>query len=223
MKEADLRMKVVSTIIGWIGHKEGSAGHKEIIDTYNSQKVLPRGHKMSLTEPWCAATVSAAIIAAGLEDYIPSECSCNELIKAAMAEEIWVEDDTHIPSVGDIVMYDWQDDGAGDNTGKADHTGIVVGVYDAQFDVCEGNANNKVGIRGLDYNSKYIRGFICPRYDLIAKQISLNEMTEGERWAVENGIIAGYGNGEYGWGDPLTRGMAATLLMKYDKWRKEMR
>lgn len=40
----------------------------------------------------------------------------------------WEENDAYVPSAGDVIMYDWQDSGAGDNTGAPDHVGIVVSV-----------------------------------------------------------------------------------------------
>ena len=37
---------------------------------------------------------------------------------------------------------------------------------------------------------------------------------EARDWATSNGIIAGYGNGEYGWGDPVTREQLAVILYR---------
>ena len=33
----------------------------------------------------------------------------------------WVENDAYIPAPGDVIFYDWQDSGSGDNTGYSDH------------------------------------------------------------------------------------------------------
>lgn len=30
----------------------------------------------------------------------------------------WVEDDAYVPSPGDVIFYDWQDSGVGDNAGQ---------------------------------------------------------------------------------------------------------
>ena len=56
---------------GWIGCKESDGSHKQILNVYNSHRPLPRGWKMLSTNPWCAATVSAAFIKAGLTDIAP--------------------------------------------------------------------------------------------------------------------------------------------------------
>ena len=39
--------KVVSQAKAWLGLKESDGSFKEIIDTYNTQKTLPRGYKMT--------------------------------------------------------------------------------------------------------------------------------------------------------------------------------
>lgn len=77
---------------------------------------------------------------------------------------IWVENDAYIPSAGDMILYDWDDNGVGDNTGSADHIGIVVSVSGGVIKVIEGNKSNAVGYRDLAVNGKYIRGFVTPKY-----------------------------------------------------------
>lgn len=37
---------------------------------------------------------------------------------------------------------------------------------------------------------------------------------EARDWATSNGIISGYGDGEYGWGDPVTREQLAVILYR---------
>ena len=135
--------------------------HSNAIKIYNNQKVLPRGYKMSMSNPWCCAWASAVLIKAGVK--INSECSCNELIK--LNKDIWVEDDNFHPQIADLVLYDWSDTGVGDNKGSADHVGIVCEINSTGFKVIEGNMSNKVGYRTLKYNGKFIRGFITPNYE----------------------------------------------------------
>jgi hypothetical protein len=77
----------------------------------------------------------------------------------------WVESDSYFPKPGDIVMYDWQDGGSGDNRGNPDHVGIVVEVSNGSIRVIEGNMNNAVGYRTLKVNDRYIRGYCCPDYE----------------------------------------------------------
>lgn len=38
---------------------------------------------------------------------------------------------------------------------------------------------------------------------------------DARRWAITSGIVEGYGDGEYGWSDPITREQAATMLHRF--------
>ena len=162
------RDKIVKIMMGWNGITKGSAGHHAIIDLYNTQKPLPRSYKVTYSDAWCATTVSAAFIKAGYEDICPLECGCPDMVDKAKKMGIWVEADNYIPKLADIVMYDWQDSGAGDNTGNPDHVGIVVEVTGKSFVVMEGNklvnGVSCVSPRNMQVNGRYIRGFITPRY-----------------------------------------------------------
>ena len=48
---------------------------------------------------------------------------------------IFIENDSYVPKTGDIIFYDWADNGVGDNTGVPDHVGIVVTVSGITRDV----------------------------------------------------------------------------------------
>lgn len=159
------RQKIVDKVMSWLGCHEGDAIHKHIIDTYNAHNPA-QGYKVKYTDKWCATTVSAAAIECGYTDIIPTECSCNRMIALAQKMGIWQENDAYVPQKADIVMYDWDDNGIGDNTGIPDHTGYVVSdVKDNKFQVCEGNKSDGVNLRNMSVNGKYIRGYITPKYD----------------------------------------------------------
>lgn len=165
MTENELRKKVVSQAESWYGCKESDGSHKKIIDTYNKITPLPRGYKMQYTDEWCAAFVSAVGSVCGLSDIIPAECSCNQMIAKHKALGTWVEDDGYTPKAGDLIMYDWDDSGKRDNTGVADHVGIVTGVSGSTITVIEGNkGTGYVGYRDIKVNGRYIRGFCTPAY-----------------------------------------------------------
>ena len=66
--------------------------------------------------------------------------------------------------MGDIIYYDFDDNGVGDNKGISDHVGIVVSVLGNNIKVIEGNKNNSVSYRTIAVNAKYIRGFGCPSF-----------------------------------------------------------
>ena len=61
-------------------------------------------------------------------------------------------------------MYDWDDNGNGDNTGWPDHVGIVTEVNGNTFKVIEGNKNDAVEYRTMTVNGKFIRGYITPKF-----------------------------------------------------------
>ena len=158
------REAIVSEAISHIGVKEGTVLHHKIIDRYNSRKPLPRGYAVKYTDPWCATFISYLAIVMGYTDIIPVECGCPQMITLAKQMGIWVEDDSYVPKPGDILLYDWQDSGVGDNTGTADHIGIVEKVVGNTETVIEGNYQDSVKRRELAVNGRYIRGYIVPRY-----------------------------------------------------------
>lgn len=159
------RTQIINKAREWVGYNEADGSHKKIIDIYNSQNKLPRGYKLKYTDAWCAGTVSALAIACNATDIIPTEVSCNKLIELAKEMGIWVEaDDYDSVLPGDLILYDWNDDGVGDNMGAADHIGIIEYIVGDTMTAIEGNYQNAVGRRPMRKNGKYIRGFITPDY-----------------------------------------------------------
>ena len=149
----------------WIGLRENNGGHKAIIDLYNAHKPLARGYKVKYTDEWCATFVSAVAIKCGATDIIPTECSCGRMIQLMQQMGIWIEDESKTPPLpGDILMYDWGDNGRGDNKGWPDHVGYVDSVKDGIITVIEGNLNNGVARRTIAVNGRYIRGYGRPKY-----------------------------------------------------------
>lgn len=174
MTENQLRQKVADIINAWVGATKGSAKHLEILEIYNGHKPLARGYKMQVKDAYCAATVSAAYIKAGIAEYTGTECGVEKFVQIAKGKGIWVENDAHFCHVGGACVYDWDDTGKGDCTGAGDHIGIVTQVNSAAgtFVVTEGNmSGGKVGKRTMAINGKYIRGFICPDFAAIAKKM----------------------------------------------------
>lgn len=164
MTENQLRSHVVSIMKGWLGWSEANGKHKKIIDIYNGHKPLAQGYKVKYTDEWCATTVSAAFIVAGLTDIGFTECSCSRMINLYKAKGRWEEKDSYIPKIGDILMYDWQDNGIGDNVGSADHVGLVAAINGTRLTIIEGNKNESVSYRSINANGKYIRGYCLPDY-----------------------------------------------------------
>ena len=158
------RTTIVNQAKAWLGRKESNGTHKPIIDLYNRHAPLARSYKVKYTDHWCATFVSAVAIKCGYTKIIPTECSCHYMISAFKQIGRWVENDGYKPSPGDIIFYDWQDSGSGDNTGTPDHVGIVEKVSGSTITVIEGNYSETVKRRYLSVNGRYIRGYGIPKY-----------------------------------------------------------
>lgn len=186
------RSRFVAQARAWIGKNEKDCSHRDIIDVYNSHSPLARGYKVKYSDSWCATFVSAVAIVVDYTDIIPTECSCQQMIERFKAIGCWVEDDAYVPLPGDIVFYDWQDSGTGDNTGWSDHVGIVESVSGNYITVIEGNYNDGVGRRFIQINGRYIRGYGVPKFD--EEDISKTENTNSSKKSVDEiakEVIAG--------------------------------
>ena len=180
MTELELRTHFVDTARSYYGAEKGSAKHLEILDIYNSQDKLPRGYRMTVNDSWCAAFVSAMALKCGLTDIIPTECSCNKMIGLHKALGTWMENDAYVPKPGDLILYDWDDSGRGDNTGSPDHIGIVVRITDGVIRVIEGNLHSSVWHRDIKVDGKAIRGYCVPDFGKMADE-EVEEMTRFDK------------------------------------------
>lgn len=170
--------KVVEQAKSWLGFKESNGTHKQIIDVYNSHKPLARNYAVQYTDHWCATFVSAVAVKLGYTDIIPTECSCTKMIELFKKIGCWVEDDSRKPNPGDIIFYDWQDSGVGDNKGSSDHVGIVEKVSGNTITVIEGNYSESVKRRSIAVNGKYIRGYGVPKYDKEAAKKTVTQLAQ---------------------------------------------
>ena len=171
MTENDLRQAVVAQATAWLGCNEADGSHRVIIDLYNKYRPAG-GYKMGYNDPWCATFVSAVgmavaakyRLACGVRGLIPVSPACDPMIEDYTRMGRWEEDDAFLPSPGDVIFYDWQDTGAGDNHGSTDHVGIVVSVDGETITVIEGNKSDSVCYRTIQRNGRYIRGYGLPDY-----------------------------------------------------------
>ena len=199
MTELELRRSVVNVMRGWLGWSEANGKYRAIIDLYNSQRPLPRGYKLQYDDEWCAATVTAAGIQAGLQNIIFGECSCSRMVSLYQQAGRWMEDDAYKPQIGDIVIYRW-DDGANyaatDNTSSPNHVGVVAEVNGRVMTIIEGNKRQKVATRSLFVNGRYIRGYCLPDYASMAEAEDDEEVTQeqfnqmAEVWMAQRGTQA---------------------------------
>lgn len=184
MTELDLRRRVCDQARSWKGRNEYDGSHRDIIDTYNRIRPLPRGYRMTYSDPWCAAFVSAVGKVCNLTDILYPECACDPMIALYKAAGRWEESDTYIPQPGDVIFYDWQDSGSGDNTGSSDHVGLVVAVDGSRITIIEGNCADSVCYQYRQVDGRYIRGYGLPDYAAAASAINSHEDPEDEPPAV---------------------------------------
>ena len=215
--------EVVKQAQSWLGCKESNGTHKAIIDIYNSHKPLARGYKVKYTDEWCATFVSAVAIKLGYTSIIPTECSCNKMIELFKKLGAWVENETRLATAGDIIFYDWQDNGVGDNKGSAEHVGIVEKVANGTITVIEGNYNEAVKRRTIKVNGRYIRGYGVPKYDAektAKKPDVIYQVYAGGKWWSEvknyntinsNGYAGVYGKDISGIRVRLSNGKTVTV------------
>ena len=157
--------KILKQAQAWIGRNEKAGTHKHIIDVYNAHKPLAGGYKVKYTDAWCATFVSAVAIKCGYTDIIPTECGCQRQIELFKKIGCWIENENRTPRPGDVIFYDWDDNGIGDNKGYSDHVGIVEEVVNGKITVIEGNCDNSVKRNYIAVNGKGIRGYGVPKYD----------------------------------------------------------
>ena len=60
---------------------------------------------------------------------------------------------------GDAIFFDW------DNSGNADHVGIVIGTDGKNVYTVEGNSGNACKIKSYPLNSSVIRGYGLMNWD----------------------------------------------------------
>lgn len=164
MRKQDLLRRALD----WYGVREGTAEHLAILKEYNSITPLPRGYRVTKSDAWCAAFVSACAHAVGIPaDMWAYECSCSRQVAIWTKLGRWVEDDNHAPEIGDLVYYDWTDTGNGDNRGAPNHVGLVVEIHGDTVTVLEGNKGGAVGVRYITRGQRYIRGYAVPDWEAI--------------------------------------------------------
>ena len=174
------RERILSLARSCVGIREGTAEHHAVVDAYNAVRPLPRHYTVKYTDAWCATFISYLSVSCGLTDIIPVECGCEEQIKLFQKIGSWVEDDAYTPRPGDIIYYDWQDTGSGDDTGHSDHVGIVESCDGLSAVVIEGNYSDQVKRRTISINGRYIRGYGVPKYkDGTAYVVGWNHDSKG--------------------------------------------
>lgn len=230
MTALEWRKKLVATATAYLGCKESDGSHRKIIDIYNAQSPLPVSYKVTYTDAWCSTFVSAMSLLCGLDDILPTECGCGRHIDRFKDLDSWVEDDAYVPTLGDVVFYNWNDSGIGECTTGADHVGIVTACNGKTITVIEGNIGHAVGYRTIAVNGRYIRGFGVPKYekkeDKEMRYNTLGELKADKEFGsayvptVEKLLAGGVLKGKGGEGDELVLDLgedAVRLLVILDR------
>lgn len=161
-------MKLNEIAMKYLGARQGDKKHKEIIDGYNRIVPLPRGYRMKYTDSWCCAFVSFVETKADLKNPI-YECSCLQFWNTAKKNKQTIT--AKNVQVGDIILYDWG------NNGTLDHIGIITAISDKEYSVIEGNYSKQVKIRQIAKTSKEIEGFVRIAEN-VSETVNRNDLIE---------------------------------------------
>lgn len=218
--EREARLDFVACCMRYAGIKEGGADHKALLIWYNTGE-LPRGYKMTVKDPWCAAFLSAIAKKLGYERF-PVECSCKEMLYKAERMGLKTYGRGYEPGIGDLLIYDLN------KNGEIDHIGAVAWIEGDYIWIVEGNYGDSVKMRKIHIDDPRIYAWICPDYmervdnsnwvggdrpnipieipeseeEDMNKYKSVDEMPEWAREGVQKlvdlGIIEGVGDGDLG-------------------------
>lgn len=148
-----------------IGRSFMSEGNAAMVAVAQSQLGIDGGLKFCewygypYRVEWCAIFVSWCADQCGYIDagVIPKFAYCPEGANWFMANGQW-QDRYYEPLPGDIIFFDWENDGI------ADHVGIVKFVENNMIYTVEGNIGDMCAERSYTLESPYISGFGLPMY-----------------------------------------------------------
>ncbi len=171
----------LNVLSNWYGYNEANATDDIIIDIYNSQRESG-SYKMSHSDPWCHATVSAAAYKSGNKGVVPNTAYCPDGINWFKRKGQW-HSRGYRPSIGDIVYYDWGGDGV------SDHVGVVIRVSGSTIVVREGNKNDRLEDRTIAFNNGCIMGYGHPNWgsSSTTTNTSTSTTTNGDYHIVKKG------------------------------------
>ena len=112
-----------------------------IIDADGRQKGYTRYGRWYGSEyaDWCAMYVSFCLHYAGVpESAFPQEAGCGSWVRALQAHGLYRAPGEYTPQSGDLVFFDWQ------QNGQPDHVGILEKADAGSLIVLEGNSRNSV-------------------------------------------------------------------------------
>ena len=109
---------------------------------------------------WCACFVSWVAEQCGYIDagILPRFAWCPSGVQWFGERDEW-QDSGYTPRPGDIIFFDWEQDG------ECDHVGIVESVADGKVNTIEGNSGDSCRRRSYDLGSVDIYGYGIPAYN----------------------------------------------------------
>lgn len=127
------------------GRLISTGGSSDLVEVALSQEgksggeIYWRWYGFEEYQPWCACFVSWCADQCGYIDagVIPKFSLCSAGVEWFQARGQFM-DSSYIPAEGDLIFFDWGNDGT------IDHVGIVVNVEDGFVNTIEGNSSNKV-------------------------------------------------------------------------------
>lgn len=149
------REKLVTVAVSQLGVKEPN-GDDTYIKWYNKKS----GTKFGMGVAWCCIFVSWVFDYCKLGKYCKPNASCTQLFSWYKANGRAYKRGEYVPQSGDVVFYDWN---PGANDGP-DHVGIVEKVLGNMICTVEGNYNDSVKRRWVDYRSSIVYGFASPDF-----------------------------------------------------------
>ena len=147
----------------FIGVNQFDDAHRFLVNLYNSGVRSYSGYRVSVYDDWCDIYVSSMYQLAGIIQLIDKEAYVPFHIQLMKNKGIWIGRST--PQAGDIVTFDWQQDGDSDNIG------IVEKVENGRIYTLEGNTSDhsdpdlsKFVAKSYPINYDKIVGFGRPQY-----------------------------------------------------------
>jgi len=226
--------KLIATAAEFIGTKESPK---------NSNNVIFNTHYYGRTVegasyPWCAAFVWDIFRLAGMSSaYLDGgkTASCEFVLNFAKKNGAFIEKSAL--RRGDVVLYRFAT-----NTRAANHIGIVLSATKANVRAIEGNTSassddNGGAVMERERDLSFVVGGYRPNYEegiMDEKEFArlYNQHTSTSAtgaqcspWAAEAtdflreaGIVAGNGEGDFGWRKPVTKEMVAQMIYNLIKY-----
>lgn len=145
-----------------IGTEQYDSWQERLVQVYNTGMRSYSGYYIHTWDDWCDVFISSIFQMAGVLDLIQKEAYVPFHIHLFKNQGIWIGNST--PQSGDIVTFDWDEDGV------ADHIAFVEEVVNGKIVTLEGNTHedggegSRVLRKTHDMDSSVIFGYARPQY-----------------------------------------------------------